>query len=627
MLPAYLDYWGLTEPPFALAPNPRMFYLSDQHRECLMRLKFAIHSGKGGALLISEHAGNGKTTTLNLLVQELQEASGGNLRVAYIDYPIMTPTQMMGEIARQLGVTDIQGDRMADLHALRAQLARNHERGVHSLVIVDEGQMLADRPDLLQEFRVLLNLCTSGEFLLSFILAGQAPLEPAVRAMPEFWQRLPVRFFLKDLHYRDTSALINYRLRKAGAQRDIFTDTAMEGIYRHSKGCPRVICSVADLALVVGHGNRARHVDFVEVTQACGDMEHSGGSYHYFNFLEGGELSGPKPAPEPPAVAPFSPVGMPVPTITFTPSEKSNVPLRREPMQPTPKPAQKIEKPVAESPTLWTHVPGGVHGPITPPVPEAPVPEPRMPDPNVLEPHGPESRMPAPRMPAPNVPAPNVPETGLPAEAAGKAGDDEAVTCGTCGTHASGATEACDRCGAQLKLACKRCKSMQSVLRKACAYCGFPLSAWAAGAEQEFLAGLKRLNLYRDPHESTNIKYRFHRTLEGRVLYFAGGSMLFRQGAKVRELRNGHATRLKRCGLIIGSRRLVFLMGERVVDIALNEITACELVPENDRREGGLIIRYRDADYEVRFPVREGRRTAFHHLVHSYLTRMREVGV
>ena len=63
----YIDYWALTRPPFALAPCPENLFLSKQHRECLLRLKFAVLAGKGGALLISENAGDGKTTVLRRL--------------------------------------------------------------------------------------------------------------------------------------------------------------------------------------------------------------------------------------------------------------------------------------------------------------------------------------------------------------------------------------------------------------------------------------------------------------------------------------------------------------------------------------------------------------------------------
>ncbi|MBI2876596.1 MAG: AAA family ATPase [Candidatus Tectomicrobia bacterium] len=286
MLPDYLTYWGLTRPPFSMTPDPAMLFLSAQHQECLMRLKYTIYGNKGGALLVSENAGDGKTSLLLRLVGDLQRELEGKTRVAFLDHPTLTPNQMIEEITRQFGVEGVSGDKVRNLSLLRAQLQQLHEEGYKAIVLVDEGQMLAHRPDILQELRILLNFCVADAFLLSFILSGQKPLEPAVRQMPEFWQRLPVRFFLRNLNLPDTRGLIRYRLKVAGLEgKEIFTDTAYEGIYRFSQGCPRVICSVADLALVVGHSSYARRIDFTEVSRACADMNQSGDGYHYFHFL------------------------------------------------------------------------------------------------------------------------------------------------------------------------------------------------------------------------------------------------------------------------------------------------------------------------------------------------------
>ncbi|MFQ5507824.1 MAG: AAA family ATPase [Leptospirillia bacterium] len=637
-LPAYLSYWGLNEAPFSLAPNPAMFYLSDQHRECLMRLKFAIHSGKGGALLISENAGDGKTTSLNLLMQELEDEFEGRIRTAFLDYPTMTPTQMVAEIARQLGVENLQKDKVEDLNALREVLRARHRDGIHSLVIVDEGQMLADRPDLLQEFRILLNFCSSGEFLLSFILSGQAPLEPAVRAMPEFWQRLPVRFFLKNLHFADTAAMIRHRVQVAGATRPIFTDTATEGIFRYSKGCPRVICAVSDLSLVIGHSNRARQVDFAEVTQACSDMEHTGPSYHYFNFLEDdaaaqqpsdhGVAPEPPPmaAPEPPPMAAPEPPPVarpePEPVTAFTPPT---------PNVGAPPVFTAADAGIGEAPPVVTTGSGGMPQEVPPPrmtfsladsgVAEAP--EMAATEPVAVAPPIPETApnpTAAPQSPSQQADTPPDPTT---------VDDPSLVMCPSCGHRGMGETETCPRCDGPLKVSCGRCKTVQSLLHKACAYCGFPLSGWAAGAEQEFLQGLKRLNLYRPPRDTEAFKFSHHRTLDGRVLYFADRARAFREGARMREVRNGHNGRMQGCGVIIGNRRLVFLKGGAAVDIPLERVDACEVLPEAAARgkkggQGGIVVRYRETSFEVEFPVREGRRVAFHRLVHAYLNRMRE---
>ncbi len=287
MLPEYLKYWGLNRPPFSLTPDPEMLYMSRQHQEGLIRLKYAVVSNKGGALLISESAGDGKTSLLAKLRKELDEYYQGNCRVVFIDHPTVTANQMVGEIARQLGVGAHTTDKLVVLNELRAFLLQRHEQGEKCVVMLDEGQMLCHRPDLLQELRILLNFCVSDAFLLTFILSGQKPLDGAIRAMPEFYQRLPVRFFLRNLDMDDSRELIRFRLQVAGCEqgREIFSEDGYAGIFNHSKGCPRVICSVADLSLVIAHSRFADKVDFVSVSQATSDMNRTDGAYHYFHFL------------------------------------------------------------------------------------------------------------------------------------------------------------------------------------------------------------------------------------------------------------------------------------------------------------------------------------------------------
>ena len=290
MIDQYLTFWGLEKIPFSLTPDPEMLYLSSQHRECLLRLKYAIQSNKGGALLVSDHAGDGKTSVLTRLCQDMEEEFGTKMKLVFIDHPTLTPTQMISEISRQLGAPKEYRDKVRALNQLREQLQSFHEDGFKTVVIVDEGHMLSHRLDLLQELRILLNFCVAEAFLLTFIFSGQKPLEGIVRSMPEFWQRLPVRFFLKNLNLSETKELIRFRLSKAGASGDeIFTDFAYETIFKFSKGVPRVICSLADLCLVIGHSHGVKRIDFAQVSLACKDMEGAGEGFHYFHFLEKGK--------------------------------------------------------------------------------------------------------------------------------------------------------------------------------------------------------------------------------------------------------------------------------------------------------------------------------------------------
>lgn len=286
VLPEYVRYWGFQKSPFSLSPDPTMLFPSQQHQEALLRLKYGVLSNKGGVLLVSENAGDGKTSILRRLMDDLRSEYGSRIKIAFLDHPTLTVNQMVAEIARQLGVARVRKDKIDNLNGLRTRLETLHRSQTKALVVVDEGQMLAHNPEALQELRILLNFCVSDAFLLSFVLSGQKPLEDAIKRMPEFWQRLPVRFFLRNLDLRDTGEMLRYRVRAAGQlERDIFTPTAVEGIFRFSQGCPRVICSIADLALLVGHSLSSHKVDFREVAQATTDMTKSGDVFHYMSFL------------------------------------------------------------------------------------------------------------------------------------------------------------------------------------------------------------------------------------------------------------------------------------------------------------------------------------------------------
>ncbi|MFQ5902679.1 MAG: hypothetical protein ACE5JO_03220, partial [Candidatus Binatia bacterium] len=129
MLPEYLSYWGLQKSPFSLTPDPAMLYPSQQHRECLMRLKYTIYGNKGGALLISENAGDGKTSLLLRLTEDMKKELEGKVRVAFVDHPTLTSSQMVGEIARRFGVDRVAIDKVKNLNMLRQQLQELHDDG------------------------------------------------------------------------------------------------------------------------------------------------------------------------------------------------------------------------------------------------------------------------------------------------------------------------------------------------------------------------------------------------------------------------------------------------------------------------------------------------------------------
>ncbi len=286
----HLQYWGLHKQPFSLGPDPEMMFPSRQHSECLLRLRYGMQTGKGGAVVVSNNPGDGKTTVLYKLLADLKEAFAGKFRAAVVDHPALTPNQMIQEIASQLGVVKPSSQRNKNITQLRDRLLSLQDDGIRVLVAVDEGQMLQDYPKTLQELRILLNFVNKRQFLLYFVLLGQRELQSIVRSLPELWQRLPVRYFLGNLDRSDTRGLIRHRLRVAGCtKKDIFTKEGYETLYTYSEGIPRVICSVADLSLLIGYTSRLKMLDEMAVQVAAADLEGSEQGYHYYTLMRGEE--------------------------------------------------------------------------------------------------------------------------------------------------------------------------------------------------------------------------------------------------------------------------------------------------------------------------------------------------
>src|ERR1051325_4287937 len=111
----YEAYWGLSEAPFSLTPDPRFLYMSRGHEDALMMLHYAITRNKGAAML-SGDIGLGKTTVSRKLLDLLDPVAN---KVVLIVNPILTPTQFLQEILGQLEVPTTSKNRqvlVTELH-------------------------------------------------------------------------------------------------------------------------------------------------------------------------------------------------------------------------------------------------------------------------------------------------------------------------------------------------------------------------------------------------------------------------------------------------------------------------------------------------------------------------------
>lgn len=252
----YEAYWGLSESPFDNTPNPKFFYLSPEHEEALARLLYAVRQRKGCALLTGEY-GCGKTTVTRALLQRLEPE---RYEVALLTCPGSTPEEFLREVLYQLGAEAPPAPRLELVHRVQDAVWRQVEAGRDALIVVDEAQLIED-DRLFEELRLLLNFQTDERFLVTLLLVGAPELALRVRRLRQLDQRVAVRFHLNTLDEAHTGAYIAHRLRMAGQTRPLFTPGAVTLIFEATRGIPREINTVCDLALLAGSAARAREVD------------------------------------------------------------------------------------------------------------------------------------------------------------------------------------------------------------------------------------------------------------------------------------------------------------------------------------------------------------------------------
>lgn len=255
----YLDYYGLSEAPFSITPDPRFVYLSERHRDGLAHLLYgAGQGGAGGFVQLTGEVGTGKTTLCRLLLEQLPE----HTRVALILNPRLSPVELLESICQELGIAhgDHGGSIKTLTDRLNAFLLEAHAKGERVVVIIDEAQNLA--VDALEQVRLLTNLETATQKLMQIILLGQPELRELLdrEDLRQLAQRITARYHLTPLDAEESEAYVRHRLHVAGSERVPFTRLALRALQKRSAGVPRLINVIADRALVAGY---ARSLDSI----------------------------------------------------------------------------------------------------------------------------------------------------------------------------------------------------------------------------------------------------------------------------------------------------------------------------------------------------------------------------
>lgn len=266
----YESFFGFRERPFDLTPNPRYLVLTDSHREALSNLQYGIASRKGVTLLIGE-AGSGKTTLIRTAIEQQPE----RVHCVHLQNPVLTRPEFVELLAEKFGLTAAaRHSKAVLLSELEALLRNRRAAGETTVLIVDEAQSLP--LELLEEIRLLANIETNDEKLLSVIIAGQPELADRLndQSLRQLKQRVALRCALAPLSLQETAAYLAGRIRAAGGVgAQVFTREAVALLHERSRGIPRTISVIADNALLSGFAAERRPVPSQIVLEVCSDFD------------------------------------------------------------------------------------------------------------------------------------------------------------------------------------------------------------------------------------------------------------------------------------------------------------------------------------------------------------------
>ena len=242
----YNSYFGFSESPFSVTPDPRFFYTNPIYQEAYANLHYGIVAKKG-FIVITGEVGTGKTTLLRKLLRNL----GDTIHSVFIFNTDLSFPELLQLTLHDLGLAPKDASKVTMLQELNDYLIKQLKQGHTVAALIDEAQNLSD--DALENLRLLSNLETDQEKLLQIVLMGQPELQtklgqPTLRQLK---QRVALQGRLAPLKDEEAGPYIDFRLRAAGYKGNgLFHPDAFQEIAFYSKGIPRLINIICDNALL-----------------------------------------------------------------------------------------------------------------------------------------------------------------------------------------------------------------------------------------------------------------------------------------------------------------------------------------------------------------------------------------
>ncbi len=247
----YESFYGFSEKPFTLLPDPSFLYLGEKHSIAFSMLEYGFLN-RAGFTVITGDVGSGKTTLIRHLLNQMPD----DVTVGLVSNTHQDMGQLLQWVLLAFGQEYREREPVVLYDTFTRFLIDQYAHNKCVVLIIDESQNL--KQHVLEELRMLSNINVDKSQVLQLVLVGQPQLRELLKdpELLQFRQRVSVDYHLTALSEDETRAYIVHRIRTAGCQSELFTKDACSLIYQASKGIPRLINILCDTALVHGYADQ-----------------------------------------------------------------------------------------------------------------------------------------------------------------------------------------------------------------------------------------------------------------------------------------------------------------------------------------------------------------------------------
>jgi len=262
-----MEFFGFSERPFTLLPDPDFLFWSRAHRRAFSVLEYGVLT-RAPITVVTGEVGVGKTT----LVQKLLQSLDDDITLGLISNAQGGRGELLQWVLNALGVeTDLSAAYVTLFQQLQDFVIEEYAAGRRVILLIDEAQNLSIEG--LEELRMLTNINSNKDELLQLILVGQPELRQMVMRpeLRQFAQRVTATYHIGSLDRAAIAGYIQHRLSHVGGTGAEFTAEAIDLVHQHSHGIPRLVNKMCDFAMVYAATEERRVVDAAIIEEVLED--------------------------------------------------------------------------------------------------------------------------------------------------------------------------------------------------------------------------------------------------------------------------------------------------------------------------------------------------------------------